>query len=134
MPYQLIVLPDHTAMPFLKAVDGAKKSIRVKMFLFSHPGLIDAVIRAKKRGVDVRVMLNPARRSGKSENAGTAKKLKAAKIEVSDSNPAFDVTHEKSMVVDDRIAFVSRSTGISRISRELETMRWSRMTGRKSRK
>jgi len=106
MPYQLIVLPDHTAMPFLKAVDGAKKSIRVKMFLFSHPGLIDAVIRAKKRGVDVRVMLNPARRSGKSENAGTAKKLKAAKIEVSDSNPAFDVTHEKSMVVDDRIAFV----------------------------
>ena len=106
MPHQLIVLPDNTATPFLKAVDKAKKSLRVKMFLFSHPGLIDAVIRAKKRGVDVRVMLNPARRSGKSENAGTAKKLKAAGIEVSDSNPAFDVTHEKSMVVDDRLAFV----------------------------
>jgi cardiolipin synthase len=106
MPHELIVLPDHTAAPFVKAVDGAKKSLRVKMFLFSHPGLIDAVIRAKQRGVEVRVMLNPARRSGKSENGATAKRLKAAKIEVSDSNPAFDVTHEKSMVVDDRVAFV----------------------------
>jgi cardiolipin synthase A/B len=87
-------------------VDNAKKSIRVKMFLFSHPGLIEAVIRAKKRGIDVRVMLNPARRSGKTENTATAKKLKAAGVEVKDSNPAFDVTHEKSMVVDDRVAFV----------------------------
>ena len=106
MARQLIVLPDHTAKPFVDAVDKAKKSIRVKMFLFSHVGLIDAVIRAEKRGVDVRVMLNPARRSGKSENAATAKRLKAAGVEVKDSNPAFDVTHEKSMVIDDRVAFV----------------------------
>jgi cardiolipin synthase len=106
MARQLIVLPDHTAKPFVDAVDKAKKSIRVKMFLFSHVGLIDAVIRAKKRGVGVLVMLNPARRSGKSENAATAKRLKAAGVEVKDSNPAFDVTHEKSMVIDDRVAFV----------------------------
>jgi cardiolipin synthase A/B len=46
MPRQLIILPDQTAKPFIDAVDKAKKSIRVKMFLFSHPGLIDAVIRA----------------------------------------------------------------------------------------
>ena len=106
MPRKLIVLPDHTAKPFVDAVDRAKKSIRVKMFLFSHPGLIDAIVRAKKRGVDVRVMLNPARRSGKTENTATAKRLKAAGVRVSDSNPAFDVTHEKSMVIDDRVAFV----------------------------
>jgi phosphatidylserine/phosphatidylglycerophosphate/cardiolipin synthase-like enzyme len=51
-------------------------------------------------------MLNPARRSGKTENAATAKKLRAAGVDVKDSNPAFDVTHEKSMVIDDRVAFV----------------------------
>jgi phosphatidylserine/phosphatidylglycerophosphate/cardiolipin synthase-like enzyme len=106
MPHELIVLPDHTAKPFVEAVDKAKKSIRVKMFLFSHPGLIEAIIRAKKRGVEVRVMLNPARRSGKSENTDTTKRLKAAGVKVADSNPAFDVTHEKSMVIDDRVAFV----------------------------
>lgn len=106
MPRQLIILPDQTAKPFVDAVDKAKKSIRVKMFLFSHVGLMDAIIRAKNRGVKVRVMLNPARRSGKTENAATAKKLRAAGVDVKDSNPAFDVTHEKSMVIDDRMAFV----------------------------
>jgi cardiolipin synthase A/B len=76
------------------------------MFLFSDPDLLSAVIDAKKRGVHVRVMLNRARRSGESENTVTHSKLKAAGIEVMDSNPCFDVTHEKSMVVDDQLAFV----------------------------
>jgi|SRR5271154_1089548 cardiolipin synthase len=104
--HSLIVLPDHTVKPILDAVNGAKKSLRIKMFLFSHPGLLKAVIAARKRGVEVRVMLNPARRSGKSENAKTYKLLKAGGVEVIDSSPAFDVTHEKSMVVDGEAAFV----------------------------
>jgi cardiolipin synthase A/B len=106
MSHALIVLPDHTAKPILDAIHGAKKSLRVKMFVFSHPELVKAVILAKKRGVHVRVMLNPARRNGEPENEITRKKLRAAGIEVIDSNPAFDVTHEKSMVVDDRVAFI----------------------------
>jgi cardiolipin synthase A/B len=106
MSHTLIVLPDDSAKPILDAINHATKSLRVKMFLFSHPDLLKAVIEARKRGVHVRVMLNPARRSGQSENAETHKKLKAEGIEVIDSNPAFDVTHEKSMVVDDTTAYV----------------------------
>lgn len=106
MSHTLLVLPDDSAKPILDAINRATKSLRVKMFLFSHPELLKAVIDAKKRGVNVRVMLNPARRSGQSENAETHKKLKAAGVEVIDSNPAFDVTHEKSMVVDDTTAYV----------------------------
>jgi cardiolipin synthase A/B len=104
--HSLIVLPDDTAEPLLRAIAAARKSLRVKMFLFSDPSLMKALIAAKKRGVDVRVMLNPARRSGEADNKVTKKKLEAADIEVLDSNPAFDVTHEKSMVVDDKTAFV----------------------------
>jgi cardiolipin synthase len=106
MSQTLIVLPDNTAKPILDAIHTSRKSLRVKMFLFSHPELLKAVILAKRRGVDVRVMLNPARRSGKSENALTHKHLQAAGIKVIDSNPAFDVTHEKSMVIDDQVAFI----------------------------
>ena len=106
MSQTLIVLPDNTAKPILDAIHAARKSLRVKMFLFSHPELLKAVILAKQRGVDVRVMLNPARRSGKSENTVTHKHLHAAGIKVIDSNPAFDVTHEKSMVIDDQVAFI----------------------------
>jgi cardiolipin synthase A/B len=106
MSHTLLVMPDDTVKPLLEAIHGAKKSIRVKMFLFSHSDLLSALIEAKKRGVRVRVMLNPARRSGESENAATHKKLRAACIDVIDTNPDFDVTHEKSMVVDDEVAYI----------------------------
>jgi cardiolipin synthase A/B len=106
MSRTLIVQPDDTSQPLLDAIDGARKSVRVKMFIFSDPGLIKAVIAARKRGVDVRVMLNAARRSGEAENEETRKTLTQAGVTVQDSNPCFDLTHEKSMVVDDATAYV----------------------------
>jgi phosphatidylserine/phosphatidylglycerophosphate/cardiolipin synthase-like enzyme len=106
MSRTLIVLPDDTSAPLLDAINAAKSSLRVKMFVFSAPSLMDAVIAAHKRGVDVRVMLNPERRDGQKENDEVRGKLKAAGVKVLDSNPSFDVTHEKSMVVDDSVAFI----------------------------
>src|SRR5271154_604811 len=106
MSRSLIVLPDDSAKPIIEAINDAKKSLRVKMFVFSDPSLLKAVIAAKKRGVDVRIMLNPSRRSGKAENQHSRKLLIKGGVEVKDSNPAFGMTHEKSMVVDDESAFV----------------------------
>jgi cardiolipin synthase len=106
MHRSLIVLPDDTGQPLVDAIAAARQSLRIKMFLFSDPGLIAAVIAAQQRGVKVRVMLNPARRSGEGENQATRKTLEDAGVEVVDSNPAFDITHEKSLVVDDETAFV----------------------------
>src|SRR4030095_684981 len=102
----IIVLPDDTGKPIIEAINAAKKSVRVKMFIFSDPELIEAVIKAKDRGAKVHVMLNPARRSGEEENTEARKALEKAGIEVKDSNPEFGITHEKSMVVDDETAFV----------------------------
>jgi phosphatidylserine/phosphatidylglycerophosphate/cardiolipin synthase-like enzyme len=76
------------------------------MFVFSDPALLDAVVVAKRRGVNVHVMLNPTRRSGEQDNEGTRQTLERAGVAVKDGNPAFDLTHEKSMVVDDDVAFV----------------------------
>jgi phosphatidylserine/phosphatidylglycerophosphate/cardiolipin synthase-like enzyme len=67
---------------------------------------LKAVVAAKQRGVTVRVMLNPARRNGERDNESTRRALDRAGIPVKDANPAFDLTHEKSMVVDDRAAYV----------------------------
>src|SRR5579862_3995854 len=102
----IIILPDDTKKPIVDAIDQARSSIKIKMFVFSDPDLINAVIAAKKRGIDVQVMLNPARRSGEEENGETRKLLEDAGIEVKDSNPAFGLTHEKSMVIDDEVAFI----------------------------
>jgi phosphatidylserine/phosphatidylglycerophosphate/cardiolipin synthase-like enzyme len=106
MARSLIVLPDDTAKPIVAAIDGATKTLHVKMFVFSDPALREAVIAAKRRRVKVHVMLNPVRRDGEQDNEGTRKLLERADIDVKDANPAFDLTHEKSMVVDDKIAFV----------------------------
>src|ERR1700739_1923636 len=106
MHRSVIVLPDDSARPIVDAINNAGKSLRIKMFTFSDPTLLNAVIAAHRRGVNLRIMLNPARRSGEEENTETRQKLEAAGIHVMDSNPAFDVTHEKSMVVDDETAYV----------------------------
>jgi len=106
MSRYLVVMPDDSSQAILEAVNNAKSSLRIKMFLFCDPQLIHAVISAHRRGVKVRIMLNPARRSGQKENEETRKTLTEAGVEVTDSNPAFDVTHEKSMVVDEHTAFI----------------------------
>ncbi len=106
MSRSLIVLPDDTAQALLDALAQAQRSIRIKMFIFTDPALLDAVKAARARGVDVRVMLNPARRSGEAENEVSRAALVAAGVTVADSHPTFEITHEKSMVVDDEVAYV----------------------------
>jgi cardiolipin synthase len=106
MARSLLVLPDDSPQPILDSIHAAEKSLRIKMFVFSDPAMLQAVVDAKKRGAKVQVMLNPTRRSGQVENEESRKVLIAGGVDVIDSNPAFDLTHEKSMVVDDRTAFV----------------------------
>ena len=102
----VIILPDDSAQPILDLIQSAAKSLRIKMFVFSDPGLLKAVMAAHQRGVKVRVMLNPARRSGEDDNEESRKALTKAGIAVNDSNPTFGLTHEKSMVVDESLACV----------------------------
>ena len=102
----LIVLPDDSAQPLLQLIHEARQSLRIKMFALSDPRILRALIRAHSRGLKIRIMLNPARRSGEIQNTGSRSVLQNAGIDVLDSNPAFEVTHEKSMVCDDSIALI----------------------------
>src|SRR6478736_8526520 len=106
MSHKLIVLPDDTPDAILAPNNASTRVLKTRMFLFTDPTLLGAVLAAKQRGVQVRVMLNPARRDGASENEETRQVLDAAGIEVRDSSPAFALTHQKSMVIDDTIGFV----------------------------
>jgi len=129
MARALIVLPDDSSKPILNAIDGASKSIRIKMFVFSDAALLKAIIAAKRRRVKVRVMLNPVRRSGERDNEATRRALRRAGVDVKNPNPAFDLTHEKSMVVDDTVAFVKSLNWTTR--NFTETRDYAVMTDRK---
>ncbi|KKF01968.1 phospholipase D-like domain-containing protein [Mycolicibacterium obuense] len=106
MTRSLIILPDDSSQPVLDAIHTASKSVRVKMFAFSHQPLLDAIVAAHQRGVLVKVMLNPERRDGETDNDGARDLLTHYGIDVTESNPSFGLTHEKSMVIDDEFAFV----------------------------
>ena len=103
----LVVLPDDTGKAIQDAIATATRSLRIKMFVFDDPTLLDDVIAARRRGIAVQVMLNPARRDGEEDNLITRQRLLEAGVSVADSNPEFGLTHEKSMVVDDTLAFVN---------------------------
>lgn len=106
MSSRLLVFPDDGAATLLAALDGAMRSIQIRMFLFTDPSLLAAVQRARRRGVKVRVMLNPQRRDGSADNEPARQALADAGVDVRDSSPAFAVTHQKSMVIDGRTGFV----------------------------
>lgn len=106
MTHRLIVLPDDTARPLIEALAGARRSVNIRMFLFTDPDMLTAVRSAQQRGVKVRVMLNPQRRDGSSDNEETRRALAASGVEVRDSSPAFAVTHQKSMLIDGQTGWV----------------------------
>jgi cardiolipin synthase len=102
-----IIEPDQGSQPVLDLINGAEKTIRLKMFTFTADDIAAALIEAQKRGVAVQVMLNPARSSGSRANDDMKARLQAGGCTVSWSSPAFAVTHEKSMVVDSRLAMIA---------------------------
>ncbi|HSP97383.1 MAG TPA: phospholipase D-like domain-containing protein [Candidatus Dormibacteraeota bacterium] len=105
--HRLIVQPDDGVAPVVEFIDSATRSLRIKQFTLTDPDVLKAIERAHGRGVAVRVMLNPHRSSGDRANDDTHAALKHAKISVAWTNPAFAVTHEKSVVVDDDTALIA---------------------------
>jgi cardiolipin synthase A/B len=104
---RLIVEPDHGLEPVREFIDSAQTSLLVKQFTFTEPSLVAAVIDRKKAGVDVRVQLNAARSGGDRANDETYEQFQSAGVAVQWSNPKFYVTHEKSIVVDEKAALVA---------------------------
>ncbi|MEO8606139.1 MAG: phospholipase D-like domain-containing protein, partial [bacterium] len=105
--HRVIVQPDEGTAPVVKLLDSATKSLRVKQFTLTDPDILAALSGAHKRGVAVRVMLNPHRSSGDRANDESFTALHKAGIKVEWANPAFAVTHEKSVVVDDAVALIA---------------------------
>jgi cardiolipin synthase len=103
----LIVEPDDGTQPVLDFIQSAQESLLIKQFTFTEESLLEAVIDRHNAGVNVRVMLNPARSGGDRANDETHEAFEKAKVPVKWANPKFYVTHEKSMVVDGKAALVA---------------------------
>lgn len=100
---KLLGMPEATGAEIAAALGAAKKSIDLEVYQLQDPAINAALIAAQKRGVKVRVMLEP-RTVGSANYDLEVKKLSAAGIEVKATPPRFDgshnVDHAKFMVVD----------------------------------
>ena len=104
---RVLVQPDDGVAPLLRLIGEAESSVWIKQFTFTHPELLDAVIAAHNAGRDVRVMLNPHRSSGDRANDAAYAVLEAAGVRLQWTSPSFAVTHEKSMLIDGRLALIA---------------------------
>lgn len=96
----LLTMPDSGAAAVKRLIDSAEKTLRIKMFEFDSETLIEAVLDAQRRFVDVAVLLNPVRSSGARPNDSTLERFREAGIGVGWTSPRFKISHEKSMIVD----------------------------------
>ena len=105
--HHVVVEPDHGIEPVVALLRSAVASVLIKQFTFNHPVLLDEVLALHDRGVRVRVLLNGAKATGERLNDPFFARFQERGIDVAWSNPAFLVTHEKTVVVDGARALIA---------------------------
>ena len=102
----LFVEPDDGYWPVLEAIQGARRSVEVVVYLLTDRQVIDALIAAHRRGVAARVMLERDPYGSGPGNASAYDQLLRAGVDVRWANPAFALTHEKALIADGETALI----------------------------
>jgi cardiolipin synthase len=120
-PFSLVTLPEQGPGVLLDAINGAKKSIDLEIYMITTSGaagdIVQALIERSKAGVNVRVILEVApfvpptpphcdSAPSLDINKKAREALMAGGVKVSYSSPRFKYTHEKAMLIDGQTAYV----------------------------
>jgi cardiolipin synthase len=102
----LFFTPASTAVPqVIAAIDSAKSSFHMIMYRISTQEIIDHLISAKNRGVDVQIILD-ASGVASEKPTGAFHQLSAAGVNVMRSSSLFSISHVKSFIVDNKSAYI----------------------------
>ncbi|HEY2654244.1 MAG TPA: phospholipase D-like domain-containing protein [Solirubrobacteraceae bacterium] len=103
----LITEPNQGVAPVLDAVQHARRSVDVVMYELEDKPLEAALVVDEGHGVHVRVLLNGGYYGeGSSQNRAAYAYLKAHRVPVRWTPKHFALTHQKTVVVDDRAALI----------------------------
>ncbi|MFO0104199.1 MAG: phospholipase D-like domain-containing protein [Cyanobium sp.] len=100
-------MPEDGGQAVVDLIASTRQQLLLKQFKLESPAVLDALLEAHRRGVEVRAMLNPHTSGGDRWNDAAFSQLEATGIAVSWTSDAFPVTHEKSMVFDRESALIS---------------------------
>lgn len=108
----LFTQPDMGVRPVLDAINGARKSVDVEVYIFTEKSILESLKAARNRGVKVRVLMekepfNPGNPGAPLPvNFAAAKYLKEAGVTYGWTSDRFNFTHEKAMIVDGNTAVI----------------------------
>jgi cardiolipin synthase len=121
-PHQLYIMPDMGTAPVLAAIQNAKTSIHMEMYMLTQNGVEANVLAAleaqAKAGKDVSIILDASINdfpqapscqppvNPQKTNQAVFDLLTAAGAKVKWANPAYRFTHQKSMVIDNKMAYI----------------------------
>lgn len=103
---ELWLLPDprgHALHDLKHRIRTATRSLRIALFTFTHPSLIDEVIAAHKRGISVHVIMDLHSSLGASSRA--VEQLKSSGVRISMSR-GVQLLHHKFILIDDQTLLV----------------------------
>jgi len=104
--FDLVVLPEDGAAPIIKLISKASSDIDFVSHRFEQGPIADVLASAAARGVRVRVMLDKQAEKGAEANSAVEKRLKAAHVFTSWTNPKFISTMARAIIVDKSKAMV----------------------------
>ncbi len=104
---QVFVEPTASESVITSAIDQAKQSVWLEIYLLTDSKVIRALEEASNRGLDVRVMLEPHPYGGGGISPReTLDKLNAAGIKAQPTSSSFSLTHEKGMIIDGQTVYI----------------------------
>ena len=100
---EILTTPDKKILDRLVSIiNGAKQAVYVEVYILTEKRIIQALKDAKKRGIDVRVILEKNVFGATSINSSTFKTLQSAGIEVTyDNSKLYNFVHTKLLLIDD---------------------------------
>ncbi|MCE5192932.1 MAG: phospholipase D-like domain-containing protein [Candidatus Cryosericum sp.] len=104
---QCIVTPDQEARALVVSdIDRAQRSVLVECYLISDPSIVRSLQSARKRGCDVRVIMEEKPFGGFSMNQSVRNQFRSSGIDANWGNRTYAFTHAKYIVVDDSMAWI----------------------------
>lgn len=88
----------------IELIDSAENSIDIQIYVFTSRDVIEALGRAKARGVDIRIIMERNVISG--HNKQSYHELAAKGFNIRYASKAYQLTHSKFMIIDDEIVLV----------------------------
>lgn len=102
----VFIEPQDGHLPLLSAIDNAEKEIDIEMYILTDKEIINHLTDARNRGITVRVLLEEHPFQSGSINNSVYKSFQQKGIDVQWTNPSFALTHEKSIIIDNKEVFI----------------------------